>query len=449
MTLPPRVDFLRVRTRSSWLDRPLSGWWCAAGWLGATVIFIGFVRLFQGPTEADSTMSVYSTWAIAHGQWACAYPLTRGGESSIIAPLYPLLSGAFAALSHIGNSVPFPLQATMGAHCGKAVAIMDGWSARSNAWTSTLQLGYLSWLFVMGGAVALLRAGGRGRCAWEPAALVLLACAPAVWMPLEQFFHPQDVVAMGLMLGSLACVLRGRWGWAGVLLGLALTAQQFPWLALAPLMVVAPTSRRFRLGGGAIVAAAIVDIPLIVVTSGRALGPALFGSGSSPASVGGTLLWELHLQGASLVAFSRVMPIVLAMVLASWAVRRLGAGMLEPVPLISLIATALAFRLVFEVDLWGYYFFATSVSLLVLSVIRGRVRWYLLAWLVLVALAFNPTAWGSDVFAQDVPRWLWQVILVPSVLAMAADPLIAAMRARPRSGQLAVPLDPVLASLQS
>jgi hypothetical protein len=268
-------------------------------------------------------------------------------------------------------------------------------------------------------------------------------------MPLEQFFHPQDVVAMGLMLGSLACVLRGRWGWAGVLLGLALTAQQFPWLALAPLMVVAPTSRRFRLGGGAIVAAAIVDIPLIVVTSGRALGPALFGSGSSPASVGGTLLWELHLQGASLVAFSRVMPIVLAMVLASWAVRRLGAGMLEPVPLISLIATALAFRLVFEVDLWGYYFFATSVSLLVLSVIRGRVRWYLLAWLVLVALAFNPTAWGSDVFAQDVPRWLWQVILVPSVLAMAADPLIAAMRARPRSGQLAVPLDPVLASLQS
>jgi hypothetical protein len=412
-----------------WLNRPLSGWWCAVGWILATAIYVGFVRYFEGPTQADSIVSVFSTWAIAHGQWACAYPVNKGGSFPFIAPLYPLLSGALAALTHIGGSVPFPSQAAMGAHCANGVNLMGRWSARSNAGGSTVQIGYLSWLFVMGGVVALLRAAGRGRRGWEPFTLVLLACVPMVWMPLEQYFHPQDAIAIGLILGGVACVLRRRWGWAGVVLGLALMSQQFPWLCLAPLVVVAPANRRFRLVGGVVLATAIVSLPLIVATSGRAFGPALLGSGSSPSPVGGTVLWEFHLHGASLIAFSRVLPILLSMVLARWAVRRLGPGVLQPVPLISLIASALTLRLVFEVNLWGYYFLAVTVSLVVLSIACGRIRLYLLAWLVMVALAFNPTAWASD-FALEVPRWLWQVILVPGALTMASDPLIMAVRTR-------------------
>jgi hypothetical protein len=362
-----------------------------------------------------------------------------------------LLSGAVAAFTHIGGSVPFPSQAAMGAHCANGVNAMSRWSVRADAGESTVELGYLSWVFVMAGVVALLRAAGRGRCGWEPAALVLVACAPAVWMPLEQFFHPQDMVAMGLILGSLACVLRGRWGWAGVLLGLALTSQQFPWLSMAPLVVVAPVNRRFRLAGGAIAAMAIVVLPLVVLTAGRAFGPALLGSGGSPSPVGGTLLWELGGLGKPLVAVSRLLPILLSVVLAWWAKRRLGAGMLNPVPLISLIATALTLRLVFEVNLWGYYFLAVTLSLIVLNVACGRIRLYLVAWLALVLLAFNPMGWGSDLFAQEVPRWLWQAILVPSALAMAAGPLITAVgdRGHLRSEQLAAQPDLVLTSLRS
>lgn len=410
------------------MDAPISGWWCVAGWLGATAILVALVRLLQGPTQADSIVSVYSTWAIAHGQWACSYPPNKGGNFPFIAPLYPLLSGLVAAVTHIGGNVPFPSRAAMGPGCVRAVGVMSRWSVRSGAGESTVQVGYLSWLFVMGGVVALLRAAGRGRRVWEPVALVLVACAPAVWMPLEQFFHPQDAVAIALVLGGLACVLRGRWGWAGVFLGLALTSQQFPWLSLAPLVVVAPANRRFRLAGGAIVAIAVVVAPFIVVTSGRAIGPALLGSGSSPSPIGGTLLWEFHLHGASLIAFSRVLPILLSVVLARWAVRRLGPAVLKPVPLLSLMAAALALRLVFEVNLWGYYFLAVTLLLIVLNVVCGRVRLYLLAWLALVALAFNPVAWGSDVFAQEVPRWLWQVILVSGAFAQAIDPLLAAVR---------------------
>lgn len=63
------------------------------------------------------------------------------------------------------------------------------------------------------------------------------------------------------------------------------------------------------------------------------------------------MLREFHLHGASLIAFSRVLPVLVSFVVAWWAVRRLGLGVLEPVLPISLITMALSLRLVFEVNL--------------------------------------------------------------------------------------------------
>jgi hypothetical protein len=88
-----------------------------------------------------------------------------------------------------------------------------------------------------------------------------------------------------------------------------------------------------------------------------------------------------------------------------------------------------------------------TLTLVVLNVVEGRIRLYLVAWLALVVLAFNPMAWGSD-FGQEVPRWLWQVILVASALAMAADPLIAAVRDHPRVGSPPILSDRALASAE-
>jgi len=57
---------------------------------------------------------------------------------------------------------------------------MSRWSVRAAAAQSTVRLGYLSWLFLMAGVVALRRAAGRGRCGREPLTLVLTALSPAV-----------------------------------------------------------------------------------------------------------------------------------------------------------------------------------------------------------------------------------------------------------------------------
>jgi hypothetical protein len=473
----PRVD-------NSWLYRPLSGRWCALAWLAATAIFVGLVRLHGGPAQGDVAESVYSTWAIAHGHFACAYPTVTSHDDPLIAPLWPLISGAVAALLRVGHGVPFPSQAAMGPHCSNAITSIFEWSVRSGAPLRTYAIGYLSWLVLLAGVVALLRAVGRGRRGWEPMAVLVLACVPVVWMPLNGYFHPQDLVAMGLVLGCLACTTRGWWVWSGVLVALAITSQQFALLVLAPLVVVVPRHRRTRFIAAAAGTVAVVVVPFIVASSGRAFRAVALGSGNTR-SFGGTVLWELHLHGALLVGLSRVLPIIGAGALA-WSVsRRLGPAVLEPVPLISLIATSLSLRLVFEQNLFGYYFMALAVMLLMLNVVRGRIEWQLIAWLTLVTLAFNiapggfilhtvrsslehvylPTLvmaaaacvivlidaahnrlhWcevtsfavlalaltplpGADVLLRhQVPVWIWQLALVGTGIAMAAAPLVAAV----------------------
>ena len=352
-------------------NRTVSGWWCTVGWLVAAATLIGWTQLLHGPSQADSFESAYSTWAIAHGHLACAYPPTAR-DSPLIAPLWPLLSGGAAAILHLGHGVPFPSASELGPHCRTAVSAMTQWSTRSNVLPSTVRLGYLSWFALLGGAVAVLRASGRGRSRWELLTLILIACTPPVFMPVQRFFHPEDLLAMGLALGGVACARRGSWAWAGALLGLAVTSQQFALLVLAPLFVVAPGNRRVRFTGAAIGAAAVIVLPMVAVSSGRALGAILIGSGNTP-SQGGTVLWELHLHGVLLVGCSRVLPIILAMVLAWWTVRRLGPAVLEPVPLLALVATSLSFRLVFEQNLFGFYFMALAVALILLDAVRGHI----------------------------------------------------------------------------
>jgi hypothetical protein len=483
------------------LSRPLSGPWCAIGWIVATALFIALVRLVGGPSEGDAAESMYSTWAIAHGHLSCAYPPATtfhfpaiARPTTAIAPLWPLLSGGFTALAGIGHNVPFPSQSALGPHCSTAFASMYRWATRSGAPVSTVRLGYLSWIALMAGVVALLRSVGRGRCGWEPTTLVVLACVPVVWTPVVQYFHPQDLVAMGLVLGAMSCVRRAWWGWAGILLGLAVMSQQFALLALAPLVVVAPMNRRIRFAGSAIAAAAVLVVPLVAISSVRVLKAVVFGSGNSP-GVGGTVLWEMYLHGALLVAVSRVLPIVISMVLARWAVRRLGPVVLEPVPLLSLIAASLCLRLVFEQNLFGYYLMALAVSLVLLDIVRGRIsahlvawlglatlafspvpwgfvsnsvawglqereflpfllmavvlvlivrdvsnrriRWYLVAWFVLVAAFFGRVPWTNPPFRHPVSTWVWQIVLVFSGSVLAARPLFSTVRdlQPPESGQ--------------
>jgi uncharacterized membrane protein len=85
---------------------------------------------------------------------------------------------------------------------------------------------------------------------------------------------------MALILGALACVRRGYWGWTGILLALAVTSEQFALLVLTPLAVIALSNRRVRFFGAAVATATVILAPLIVITSGWVMGAVLLGSGN-------------------------------------------------------------------------------------------------------------------------------------------------------------------------
>jgi hypothetical protein len=378
--------------QSQWmrLDTPAARWHCVLSWVVATALFAGIIALTGGPGPVDAHESVFSTWAIEHGQLTCAFPQHTEPHQPLVAPMYPIVSGAVAALGDIGASVPFPTRTAMGADCQHADAAIRAWATRSGATQPTLWIALVAWLFLMAGAVAFLRASGRGRRWWEPATVLALACLPPVWISVSFYFHPQDLMALGFSLAALACALRRRWAAIGVLVALAVLSQQFALLVAAPLLVLAPDAvRRLRFVVGGIATAVLVVAPLLVASSGAAWRAIALGSGDN-ASKGGTVIWEIdHHHALIVVGVSRILPIVAALAISWWVSRRLGAAACTPVVLTSLVALTLGLRLVFEQNVFAYYFMALAVLLVLLDVARGHIRGSLLAWLVAVTLIFH------------------------------------------------------------
>ena len=259
------------------------------------------------------------------------------------------------------------------------------------------------------------------------------------------------------------------------MIGLAFLSQQYSLLVAVPLFFLAPATWRFSYVWSAALTVAVVAIPLVVVTSGSAAHFILLGTGTT-GGVGGALLWQAGFHGNLLLVVSRGLPLLIAGAVAWVAARRLGPRALEPVPLLSVVAVSLALRLVFEQQIFLYYFMALTVALLLLAVIRGRFSGALVAWLLLVPTVFvgeisgfsaldaplrltvlvlalgmafrcmrrgaahadlapwlavaatTVVAWSPTGYPLQLPVWFWQVVLVGWGLALAAGPLVTALR---------------------
>lgn len=430
-----------------WLDRPLSGTWCVVGWIIATLLFIGIIAALGGPSDDDGYQSAYSIWAISHGDVSCAFLTGTAANPPVIGipktgayppPVYPLVAGGVAAIGHIGSSLPFPSEASLGHHCVDALPASYHWGIRTQALNPTLRIGLVSWLVLMSGVIALLRSCGRGRRLWEPVTLIVLACFPPVWSCVGNVFHPQDLLAMGLILCAIACVRRDLWGWAGIFLALAVLSQQYALLVAIPALVIAPGTRRVRLIVAAALTGAAVVLPFVVATSGAVTEAVTLGTGDS-SGYGGTVMWELHLHGALLVLVTRILPIVVSGCLAYGFLRRIGSALLAPVPLMALVALSLSLRLVFEQNLQhGYYMMAFSVSLFLLDVVAGHVRPTLVAWLVLVVLVFDNG--GADLFYQESWRQVGQKSLSLVVITICLMWILVEVHRHRFDRQLLLPL---------
>ena len=273
----------------------------------------------------------------------------------------------------------------------------------------------------------------------------------------------------------------------GILIALAVLTQQFTLLVAIPLLVVAPGRHRVRFAVVAFVSAMVVILPILGLTAGKAARFIFLGTGDASGQ-GGTVVWELHLHGALLVLVSRVLPLLVSLVLSVLVLRRVGPAALQPKVLLPLVALSLSLRLVFEQNVFGYYYMALSVALILVEVVRGRIRESVVAWFALILLAegegeisliiwrqswgqdarhwipvvimavglllilrrvvrhqvdWNVAIWAgvviaavivwpvsSDPFRRQPVTWLWEVVLVAFGVILAAGPLLTSVRHR-------------------
>jgi hypothetical protein len=361
----------------------------------------------------DFQESTVPAFAIAHGAFSCAYPQTA---HSPIPPLYPLLAGATMAISRIGD-MRFPQASDVVDHCPSAYVSTLSWGSPVLVlWL----IGLLGWPVLLAGFVLLIRASGVYRRRLALAGVSLIAIAPPVAGTLIQEFHPEDLFAIGLILGAMAAAIRNRWMATGILMGLACCSKQYALLAALPLLVVAPSQdrRRFVVGAGG--AGAIILVP-IVLACGRGALAAIVGATATPTD-GNTLISMLDFDGPMRVFASRVVPLVLATILALLARRRLQADIYLPSTLTALVSTSLALRLLFEVNVFDYYLMALSVALVAADVVGGRIRVETVGWIVIAGLAFPPRFELLQTVTErfTVPM---QVVVALTGLVVAAIPL--------------------------
>jgi hypothetical protein len=104
--------------------------------------------------------------------------------------------------------------------------------------------------------------------------------------------------------------------------------------------------------------------------------------------------------------------------------------------LLTLAWNPIPYGLAFNARSWGHSA-AVVLPVLVTALIAGvviwdaihwRLRWYLVAALVLALLAFvNYPPWSAHIRAS-LPTWLLQLLFVPTGVALAAESLVSAMR---------------------
>jgi hypothetical protein len=429
-----------ITWRQLW-NLSLSRWQAVLGWIGASFAFLLVAEFLGGTSYPDLYESIYATQGIAHGHFGCLFPATNlhlptsiSPDSSVISPLYPLVSGGLSAVLRIGHSVSFPAAAGMATHCARALVAMNAWINLSSATWPTMRLAYLSWFVLLAGCIVVLHTSQHRRRVSEVAMLILIAVLPPVFMCIGFVFHPEYLLAAGLAICSVGVGRKNWWLLSGAFMGLAILSQQFAVLVAAVLVVAVVQRREWRWFIGLVASVSLVVVPLAIATSGRAIGVSILGSSrvtpfasSNIRATGGTVLWELHLHGTLLFVIARVCPILGALVLSLWVRRKRGPIFEDPVVLMSLVTAAFSLRLVFEENLFGYYFMATAVSLILLDAVIGRIRGQVIIWVSLVTLAFNPIPSG---FASRWAPWGNQAIPFMNIVFVAVLLILVAHRAR-------------------
>jgi Glycosyltransferase family 87 len=409
--VPRRLSTRPPDRLGRWLQGPVGIWALRA-------VALGFILLIitTGHTQIDRAEVAAPAQAIAGGHLDQAYvavPHRPDQPPALQAPGFPLLAGL-------------------------AMAIWDGVVGPDGAAGALTFAGFAAAGLVLFAGARVAGIGDRGRRR-EVAFLIAMAVTPFFREALGNYYHPEDVLALGFLLLSLALVGDRRWLGAGVCLGLAVGCKQWALLALPPLIVTADGRQaRWKLVGAAAGSSALVYLPLMLAAPHYAWkilsGPAAVAGGIVPQTTIVGMLREapFHIPQGEVEHLGRVLPLLFAIGLAWYWWRQHSTpnptAKAENVRLVSfdqvlrLVLICLAFRLVADCIALSYY--ALPLVAFVAIVDSRRSRLPGLAIGSGLALAFW---YGSGAPGFLLDPWSGALVFTAGVAAIVVGTLAARM----------------------
>jgi hypothetical protein len=355
------------------------------------------------------------TYAIASGHPSAAYP-----------PIPPSLS------QRVSYQPPgFPVAAAI------PVAVWQGLTGGANPSGALTLAGYgaAAMVVIAGGRLVGAGPGGRRR---EMLFLAVVSVSPFFREALGNYFHPEDVLALGLLLLALSLASESHWGWAGVALGLAFGSKQWVLLAVPPLIAMAPGRRaKARLLGAAFGAVALVYAPFILLKPAAAWqvfrGPVPVAGGFVPQTTIVGMLREapFHVPLAYVNDMARLLPLLFATVVtAVWVLvisRRYGTVARLPIEnVLGLLLACVAFRLISDCIALSYYALPLMVLIAVADIWRSKVPAFAIASSFVLAFWY-----GAGLPGDLLGPWTGAEVFTVGVFVLAGVALLT-LRVPPR-----------------
>lgn len=280
--------------------------------------------------------------------------------------------------------------------------------------------------------VARLREAGAGRVATF-STLMLCAANPITLSALESG-HPEDLLGAVLCVAAVLLALRGRAGWAGLLLGLAVANQEWALVTVGPVLLALPRAR-IRALLTAAVSGVVVLAPLLIlggffsrVKGAASTGPSIFTPwqlwwfvGPHRHTIPAGQPWNTRFDPAWLSQLSHPLIIGGAGVLTLGCVWLRRRGLRRP-PLEPLLLLTLVLLLRCALDPWDntYYGLPYLLALLswealaferppVMAIVASVTAWFLFKWAV-PSRGFSPDAQSLLFLAWALPALIGMLV---------------------------------------
>ncbi len=418
--------------RAPWALRRASAGATGVVFVVSFIVFILLVERTWGINSSDSGTVLPTATLWAHGLGGCAL-VTPAGASTypLSGPVFPLLDAFLQWVLRLGRSPPFPAHLAAH-HCANAYSGAFTWVTTVPLGNQELNVGLVTWPVLALGALSFLRTtpGSHTRSEWL--LLGVLALSPGAVFAFTDYYHPEDLLALGLLLACAGALRRAHYVAVGVLGVLAFASQQNVVLALLVIALALPHARAVRRAAlGSILSVLVLEVPLVLWSGPRILSVTLVGTGLTDNPAWGTWMAQLHLAGSSALWISRAGPLLATALLLAWLRRR----PLSALGLLGAFEVVFTARLVFEENLWGYYGLAILTCWTLTGVVRQRLEVGVVVWAALLVLN---TGLDNGLFrlpptlAHDERVWWFQLILLPLAMILSLRDLVTATSSTPR-----------------